>query len=399
MKKEIILLSVLCIIILYVFSIYKIEEMENTSDTSKTTTEIKEAVKQLYLADVESIRNLSNVATKLQTNGLDIPGKIKITGDLSVDGITTMSGYVLNTPDNHQITCAGRQHTFGPTEFYILNKLGLVVGKNKDWGDSTGNASIQGNLSIDGITTMYGSVLNTPANHQITCAGRQHTDGPTEFYILNKLGLVVGKEWGGNGNASIQGNLAVDGNIFNAKNKAKYIRVGNMYSTDIPELSTGIKRTDSVSPLAYPAWLLVEIKVYDHNGTNVALNRPVTRLRGNPLIDREQQITETNNKIENITNGKIFNNSSTIPTDNLYPKNNNNIMQGYMGNNSQHQLEIELDIQYDISHIELYNRFNFDFTVRMNGTVVELINHDKTFINRTIHTGIWTGTYSKEYIL
>ena len=33
------------------------------------TDQIKEAVKQIYLADVESIRNLSAVATNLQKDG------------------------------------------------------------------------------------------------------------------------------------------------------------------------------------------------------------------------------------------------------------------------------------------------------------------------------------------
>jgi hypothetical protein len=401
MKKEI-LLSVLCIIILYLFTIYKIEEMTDmsgTSETPNTTEQIKEAVKQIYLADVESIRNLSNVATKLQTNGLNIPGTLTVTGN------TNMTGKVLNTVADHQITCAGRQHIYGPTELYVLNKKGLIVGK--EWegngnasiqGDLSvdGNASIQGNLSVTGATNMTGE-LKTQDGHTIRCAGRQHITGDRELYVLNKNGLIVGKEWEGNGNATIQGDLSVGGNTFNTKNKARYIRVGNMYSTDIPERNTGLKRTDNVSPLAVRNyWSLIEIRVLNNNGENLAKNKSVTQIYGTP-----------HNNIglpSNITNSVIFPDSSKPSKD--------NIVNGYHGGTGTHLLEIDLGNEYDIDTIELYNRYilgkdenkssptyDIEVTARMNGTIVELINGNKNIINRIIHTGLWHNTYSKEYIL
>ena len=50
---------------------------------SNVSNDIKEAVKQVYLADVESIRNLSEVATKLQAGGLTIPGNLTVTGSFN----------------------------------------------------------------------------------------------------------------------------------------------------------------------------------------------------------------------------------------------------------------------------------------------------------------------------
>ena len=44
--------------------------------------QIKEAVKQVYMADVEAIRNLSNVATQLQAGGLTVPGNLTVKGEL-----------------------------------------------------------------------------------------------------------------------------------------------------------------------------------------------------------------------------------------------------------------------------------------------------------------------------
>jgi len=54
------------------------EKMADIPDT--LDPKIKDAIKQTYLADVEAIRNLSNVATQLQKDGLKIPGNLSVTG-------------------------------------------------------------------------------------------------------------------------------------------------------------------------------------------------------------------------------------------------------------------------------------------------------------------------------
>lgn len=42
---------------------------------------------------------------------------------------------------------------------------------------------------------------------------RMHITGEELLYILNKSGVVIGKEWGGNGDLSVQGNVNVSGSI------------------------------------------------------------------------------------------------------------------------------------------------------------------------------------------
>ena len=74
MKIEIIFSIVLTIIIAYIFVLYKVEKM--TGNNPSTVDQIKDAVKQIYLADVEAIRNLSAVATKLQADDLTVPGPL-----------------------------------------------------------------------------------------------------------------------------------------------------------------------------------------------------------------------------------------------------------------------------------------------------------------------------------
>ena len=68
-----------------------------TTKTSDGTTDIKTAIKEIYLADVEAIRNLSSIATKLQAGGLTIPGNLSITGNLNVTGVLNIlpSGLVI----------------------------------------------------------------------------------------------------------------------------------------------------------------------------------------------------------------------------------------------------------------------------------------------------------------
>ena len=74
-------------------SIRKNQCKEPMADVS---IDIKEAVKQVYLDDVEAIRNLSEVATKLQKDGLTIPGNLTVTGKITTKGEITAQGEISN---------------------------------------------------------------------------------------------------------------------------------------------------------------------------------------------------------------------------------------------------------------------------------------------------------------
>ncbi len=79
----------LCIILFVIYHVYMSNKIESMADVS---TDITEAIKQVYLADVEAIRNLSNVATQLQAGGLTIPGDLTIKGKLNVISDITTTG-------------------------------------------------------------------------------------------------------------------------------------------------------------------------------------------------------------------------------------------------------------------------------------------------------------------
>jgi flagellar biosynthesis chaperone FliJ len=59
-------------------------------------------------------------------------------------------------------------------------------------------------ISIPG-DIQFGATLSTP--------GRMHISGGELLFILNKNGVIIGREWGGNGDLVVQGNLVVGGSI------------------------------------------------------------------------------------------------------------------------------------------------------------------------------------------
>ncbi len=89
--------NLVLILILFVLSFHQYwsKSTEHMADVSLDTN-IKEAIKQVYNADVEAIRNLSEVATKLQAGGLTIPGNLTVTGDINSQGNLTTNGNILS---------------------------------------------------------------------------------------------------------------------------------------------------------------------------------------------------------------------------------------------------------------------------------------------------------------
>ena len=149
-------------------------------------------------ADIEAIRNLNNIAAKLTAGKLTTPGNMTVTGDLGVG--PTIAG-------------SGRLHITGPELLYILNKNGVMIGK--EWGGS-GDLSVQGNTNVGGSIAAGGDInpgnnINLPNGKTIAGAGRMHISTGELLYLLPKNGVIIGKEWGGNGDLSVQGTLNVQG--------------------------------------------------------------------------------------------------------------------------------------------------------------------------------------------
>jgi len=100
--EEKILILICFILIAWLF--YKQSNINETMADVGNLDQVKEAVRQVYLADVEAIRNLSNVASQLQAGGLTIPGNLTVSGGLNIKGelITESGNFRLGNRDKDQ---------------------------------------------------------------------------------------------------------------------------------------------------------------------------------------------------------------------------------------------------------------------------------------------------------
>ena len=566
MTIKLILNIILTILIIYIFFIYNVEHLENDSNTQTSTSftdqqkiDIKKIINELYMSDVDAIRNLSDVATKLQT-----PGKLILPGDLTVQGNMGFgpNATTINAQINKDGNIDGKKLTFidgyasgnmgfGPNATTInaqINKDGNIDGKKLTFidGYASGNmvfgpnaTTINAQIEKDG--TINGKNLNLKGNLRIIDGGIINVDNgsmnvtantidPGHFKLTNALknsnneamvwsmsniksnsnnkngnklsfsrkmgyttAFIPSLELYDSGDVNIPGNLTVNGNIpgylrFNElndilikKNRVRFIRVGNMKSTDIftegeyramfsnldfssmnfsnttnSTANTGQTEIDrltrelEIAKLNLPiagltdvlnrvnttatnstanttatnsaantgqtgqtgqfVWTLIEIRVFDDTGTNIALGKSVSvksGLTGPPIYP-----------LNNIINDKISENKTDIDA----VINTDMIINGYQAKGpNPHQLEIDLKGEFNISQIQLFNIKVPSRTNIMNNTIVELIsdygpkkyitnrndpnyyNDDKIpqqlVIKRRINTGLWDGIYSKEFLL
>jgi len=77
-----------------IFNIYWCNKnSESMADVAPLTEDkIKELIYKTYLIDVTAIKNLSDVAIKLQAGGLTIPGDLTVSGKLTIPGDLIVSG-------------------------------------------------------------------------------------------------------------------------------------------------------------------------------------------------------------------------------------------------------------------------------------------------------------------
>ena len=344
--------------------------------------DIKEAIKQIYLADTDAIRNLSEVAQKIQADGLTVPAHANIRGRMNVGSNTNakdLADYIGLSVEN-------------PNDTHIRLKTKADDNKNTYLINRDGNFRI----NTHGIGDMFG--VNKDGHTFNVCTGEHVHNfigrGDNPYISLGKEGEWDGKSWymqnikndgvnkifrigvhadgskldlHKNGNAYFAGdingpkNINIGGLILEKRNKARFIRVGNKNSE-----------------LKQDYWTLVQIRAFDHNGIDVALSKPVNILEGS---------AHANTKPGNVTKGVVFDNGLR---DNYYL--------GFHGNPGISVLQIDLGAEYDLSQIQLFNRWNADADWRMNGTTIELFGANGQR-NRIIHTGIWHRQYSKEFLL
>ena len=90
--------------------IYLCYENRKIKENMTDVTSVKEHINKIYKADIESIRNLEQVAKKLQEGKLTIPGNLTVEGELVVDKNSTVKG---NSKIKGDIKSDGKIHSKG----------------------------------------------------------------------------------------------------------------------------------------------------------------------------------------------------------------------------------------------------------------------------------------------
>ena len=303
--------------------------------------------------DLVPIKDYNTFVTKLNKDGNTFPGNLTISGFVAFPRSPTKEFRVYDFANEKG--ASGRSFNYGFSQYYNVSHSGYpsdyIHLNTYDPDDKTITDQNVKNANIIALQKNgIGMRIYQAPSDRFSDMGKYHdvvtyNNTDDKFYI--------------------QGNEFANLNKNISKNIAQYIVVGNMHSPNWQDYFT-----------------LIEIDVLDVNGVHVSLGKKVTLKHGNTTL------YDTNTKIENVVNGQVFDTW----------KLEDNLRFGMHGNMGQYEFEIDLLEEKNIGLIILYGRYHKDYTHRLNGTTVELLDENRKR-RRIIHTGIWNGQYSKEYTL
>ena len=207
-------LVLFCIFGFLIAHLYWNKSSESMTDVEQLSQDqIKNAIKQIYNADVEAIRNLASVATQLQAGGLTVPGDLTIKGNFSANGTFNLlpKGTIVafnsdKAPDGWAL-CDGTNGTPDLRGRFIRMQSDSLGGFN-DWG---------GKL-VDGNKMTYNKNLGGNSRDDVKSWILNHKFGDqagTDQHVLhiNELPAHVHKvndwaDWaGGGGQNNYHGNV------------------------------------------------------------------------------------------------------------------------------------------------------------------------------------------------
>ena len=152
--------------------------------------DIKGAVKEIYNTDMEAVRQLAAMATKLTAGGLEIPGNLTVTGTISgvgtapIGSIIMWSGNRVTLPSNWKF-CDGNTHN-GITTPNLVGKFILGANIHQDGSTITSdtfNSKAYNGWNLystieDGGWTITGGSKNAIVvshGHGVTDPGHNHS--------------------------------------------------------------------------------------------------------------------------------------------------------------------------------------------------------------------------------
>ena len=162
---------------------------------------------------------------------VDNQGNIKSRGDANIGGnVSVASGKAVNIRDQFH-GMSFKDAYDGPAVYgYAGGALGTSQQDDKGGYKESLRWNRDGDVNVTGKFAAGKFSVNNDDNGLTIKAnaeagkGRMHITSEDELYVLNKKGVVIGKEWGGNGNLNVQGDTNIGGNVSVASGKAVNIR-------------------------------------------------------------------------------------------------------------------------------------------------------------------------------
>ena len=345
-----------------------------TKEGFDTTDDIKTAVKTLYNADIQAIRNLSDIATKLVAGGLTVPGNLNVSG--------TLSSQYLNTPGiTYGASKDGVSSTITDSKFEG-NSL-CIVGQDNPAGGRKINmwdhVEIKGNLTNLGyistnndLLLQTGKVIDFGSNDTT----KELNAGKIGYNIFGDNLSIVGKGsksgeprriklWD---NVDIQSKLSVNDNIYSNTIKTNYLNT--------PAITYGASKDNVSSTIADSIWEPSSLCIVGQDNPaggrkitmwdNVQINGNLT-INGGKIKIGSWTIQEDNGHIQFIKDGTVYTKGNAqyndIPADTGFSAiaqdgniwNNRSNGRGWVGDNTKEALNriqnVKDDTQKQIQNV------------------------------------------------
>ncbi len=187
MKIDLVFITIICLFLVWSWLTSDNNNKSKTVEKMANTDDVKEAVKQVYNADVEAIRNLSEVANKIQADGLTVPAHANIRGrmivgsDANAKDLSPWVPLSIENPEDTHIRIKTKNDD--NKNVYLINRDGHFRVYTHNVGDVFG-VNHNGEHFVKSTT---GNVLNMDSddNSPYISLGKAGTWSKQKLYIQN----------------------------------------------------------------------------------------------------------------------------------------------------------------------------------------------------------------------
>ena len=167
--------KILLIIIIIYLVILHCKSKKTNREHFAATDDIRVAVKEIYNTDMEAVRQLAAMATKLTAGGLEIPGNLTVTGTIKATGeiynnsysLSGLSSSISSTNSNLSSSINSINSNLSSNVTSLKSQINSIDSNKFDKSGGT----ITGNVNINGHLTGTNFTMNTGGGWAISTLG------------------------------------------------------------------------------------------------------------------------------------------------------------------------------------------------------------------------------------